>query len=229
MSNNVFSQHVVIPPPEQYPTDKVAIAYCHTGMVHEEFAYSLGLLCMCEGGLISALLRTSGPIIPMNRNEAVNKFLETPTLAETPWLWFVDTDMTFPPHTLRELITVAQKTEADIVCGAYATNNGTTIIAQNPGLQAFPLEHKDRAYDCDAGGTGCMLIRRSFLEKMRGRYWSERPWQFFQYQCLDKEDGSKLFVGEDFMFCLRARGIGAKIVAWGGLPLGHKKLRTITL
>ena len=208
--------------------DKVAIGYSHVaGTVTAEFCKSLAILC-CIDRHIVGLVEQSGPILPMNRNLCVNNFLSAPEISDAKWLWFVDTDMAFRADVLLQLTSVANATNADIVVVPYKTSSGRTIIADANRERAENLEPQS-AYLCAFGGTGCMLISRSFLERMREYYRDDAPWQFFGYSYYERVDGTKEMMGEDYSFCLRARAMGAKLVCWTGVKLGHVKHQILTL
>ena len=200
-----------------YP-DMAVVAYCHTGMVTQPFAHSLALLASSDP-FIEALIATCGAMLPMNRNKFTHDFLNN---YKAPWLWIVDSDMTFPRDTLRQLIAVAHATDVEIVCGNYVNGLGFSNLCDLECIQVKDLK-TNTSYEIGYGGTGCMLVSRALLMRIHEQYESETPHEFFGYGYRHDNQGKLELIGEDYLFCMRARTAGAKIVCWTGLELGHIK------
>ena len=142
-----------------------------------------------------------------NREELLEKALK----GDYSHLWFVDTDVTFPPDTLDRLLAH----NVDLVGGYYRVRQGEqtdSTIKMNvegvltPALPPFPdrLFHSINGYDLLTVPTGCMLIRLSVVKKVKPPYFKcERP------------------VGEDVFFCSWLWSAGVKIWCDPTIEIGH--------
>ena len=199
-------------------TDMAVITYCHVGMVTQPFAHHLALLAMADP-FIEGIIGVQGAMLPMNRNKAAHQFLRE---AKAPWLWIVDSDMTFPRDAIRQSIAVAHATDAEIVCGNYVNGLGYSNLCDLECVQVKDLK-PNTSYEIGYGGTGCMLVSRALLERVQAKYEGDSPQEFFGYGYRHDNQGRLEVIGEDYLFCMRARTTGAKIVCWTGLELGHIK------
>lgn len=168
---------------------------------------------------------TERTLIDDARNTLVEGFLKSPT----EWLFWMDSDMTFPPDSLVKLFDVVEKKEAKMVTGVYyqrkgnflpciwsrgqettdgsKTGMGTIKGQQNKYAGSFMIIHPDKKepFEVHAAGFGCVLIHRSVFEMM------DRPWfQFIKGIC-----------SEDFYFFVKAQELGIKLWAEPTIDLGH--------
>ncbi len=164
-------------------------------------------------------------MIDCARNGFTEAFLET----NVEWMFWMDSDMTFPKETLVELFRVAEEKDAKLVTGIYYQRKGkhlpvlwtrgvTTESGDIAGLGTkksetnkyvgsftFPHPDKKEAFPVHAAGFGCVLVHRSVMEKM------ERPWfKFIPGVC-----------SEDFYFFVNAKELGYTAWACPTLTLGH--------
>jgi hypothetical protein len=79
---------------------------------------------------------------------------------------------------------------------------------------------KDSVFEIDAAGTGCLLIHRSVLEKMRETADKNQgpDWCWFWDGPVDGN-----WIGEDLLFCRRIRALGFPIYVNTGAILPHQK------
>ncbi len=168
---------------------------------------------------------TKGQLIDDARNGLTETFLGT----STEWLFWMDSDMTFPKETLVELFNVAEAKNAKMVTGVYYQRKGKnfpvlwsrgddTDSGQKSGLQdkrsetnkyvgAFLFPHPDKKEPAiaHAAGFGCVLVHRSVFETM------DRPWfKFIPGTC-----------SEDFYFFVNAKELGFTLWYTPKLELGH--------
>jgi GT2 family glycosyltransferase len=142
-----------------------------------------------------------------NREELLEKALK----GDYSHLWFVDTDVTFPPDTLDRLLAH----DVDIVGGYYRVRqenpiNSTLSINVGGVLTPASPPFPDKLF-CTLNGhdvmvipTGCMLIRLSVVEKLKPPYFRcERP------------------IGEDVFFCSWLWNAGVKIWCDPTIEVGH--------
>lgn len=168
---------------------------------------------------------TARQMVDDARNQLAETFLST----STEWLFWMDSDMTFPKETLVELFKVAEEKDAKLVTGVYYQRKGNnmpvlwsrgdqTESGQVSGIGSkraetnkyvgsflFPHPDKKEPSTCHAAGFGCVLVHRSVLEVM------DRPWfQFIKGSC-----------SEDFYFFVNAAELGFKLWYTPTLELGH--------
>jgi hypothetical protein len=134
--------------------------------------------------------------ISNNRNTIVQKFLAT----NCDFLMMIDDDVVPPPNTLQ-----LADFDKDIITPLMFTRQKGEL------LPLFLLRKPDGIYDvgdylnltglqeCDATGTGCIIIKREVLEKIKYPFRNEYD-----------SDGIKKF-GLDLNFCERAKKEGFKV------------------
>ena len=143
-----------------------------------------------------------------NREEIVEKVLAR----DYTHLWFVDTDVIFPPDTLDRLFAH----DVEIVGGYYGIrqeDQSYSTLKVNIGgvITSAALPLPDKLF-CRVGDhevvtipTGCMLIRLDVLKKINPPYFRcERP------------------VGEDTFFCSWLWSAGVKIWCDPTIKIGHE-------
>lgn len=159
-------------------------------------------------------------VVDRQRIDKVRNFLVHQCLeGGFDYLLMIDDDNPIPPDTLEVML----KDNKDIViapiltrnpnkdgkydlCAYYVENrdvgNGETIPYYN-----FITEFKDKGplHKIDAGGTGCILIKRKVLEEMVKKY--EYPFEFGDIT-VNKQ---RRTMSEDAEFCERATKLGFEI------------------
>lgn len=168
---------------------------------------------------------TERVLIDDARNMLVETFLKSPT----EWMFWMDSDMVFPPDTLVKLFKVAEDKNAKMVSGIYyqrkglnypvlwsrgdELESGNTTGTMSPraatnkyvGTFIFPHKDKQQPFKAHAAGFGCVLVHRSVFEAM------PRPWfQFIKGVC-----------SEDFYFFINAKEMGYELWIEPTLDLGH--------
>ncbi len=168
---------------------------------------------------------TERSLIDDARNTLTESFLKSPT----EWLFWMDSDMTFPPDTLVKLFDVVEAKEAKLATGVYyqrlgmnypciwtrgetteggqVTGMGDPRSKYNKYLASFAIIHpeKKEPFEVHSAGFGCVLSHRSVYEMM------DRPW----FKFIDKT------CSEDFYFFVNARELGFKLWAVPDILLGH--------
>ena len=132
-------------------------------------------------------------------------------------IMFLDTDMTFPHDTISKLLAH----DLDIVGGLYFERYEPykpAVFWKHPdGLGDYALMDNipyGETIECDAIGTGCLLIKMDVFNKLT------KPW--FEYRVA--EYGSKKeikFFSEDIVFCERVKELGYKIHVDTSIECGH--------
>lgn len=134
--------------------------------------------------------------ITYNRNNITQKFLAT----DADYLMMIDSDVIPPPNILNLV-----DFDKDIITPLMLVKQKGMLIP------LFLKMNKDGIYDtddyinkvglqeCDATGTGCIIIKRNVLEKLK-----------HPFQNKYDQDGIKT-LGQDFYFCQRAKELGFKV------------------
>lgn len=202
----------------------VAVCYPYGHEVSARFSHSKDELLVFDAAnrrrIIGRLSNSSGANITNARNEIVERALKLPNL---DWLWWIDTDMVFPPDTLERLIETAHPEKRPIVGGlCFSLQNGnrarpTIYQIRADGRVGVQWDYPPNTLvEVDATGTGCLLVHRSVFEAMAGKHNAAFPW--FMESAL-----GDLPIGEDITFCLRARTLGFPIFVDTRVKVGHEK------
>lgn len=135
------------------------------------------------------------------------------------YVWFIDSDMDFPPDTLPRL----KACNSDIACTDMWSRGWPsfrTVMRTHPGaelglLQSVPIKNEELPPEGQRGieeidicGMACTLIRVDFLKRFREKY-GEQPWFWVGRH------------GEDSAFCFQAKDMGATIRCDFGVVAGH--------
>lgn len=229
---------------DERTNEKVVVAYCHPGEIHASFHESLLDLLVYDmafhrrivngGGRLAqqASANLAGP-----RNDVVRRFLAD---SDADWLWFVDVDMVFLPDTLEKLLEFADPEKAPIVGGLcfsvdrgvmYPTLYGLVGDESNPQVIRFHEWPPDSMFQVAATGTGCLLMHRTALERIRdfpnpssGLTGFNRAYPWFQETAHDNRP-----VGEDITFCWRAGVANIPVYVNTGVHIGHVKEHLLDL
>jgi len=163
-------------------------------------------------------------------DDARNLLAETFLKGSSEWIFWMDSDMTFPEDTLVKLFKVAEEKNAKMVTGIYyqrkgmnypvlwsrgeeLEESGTKTGLNSPraatnkyvGTFIFPDLNKKQPFKAHAAGFGCVLIHRSIFEIM------PRPWfKFIKGEC-----------SEDFYFFVNAQELGFELWVEPTITLGH--------
>lgn len=178
-----------------------------------EFAASLTALASygVEDALISYQWN-KGTLVYISRDQLAEVALSEPSDLV---MWF-DTDMVFPPDTLRRLLKHIDA-GADIVTGVYYRRKppytATVFKTLEPDAETKRIawtdfdEIPDEPFEVAGCGFGCVLMRTEVFAAVFAKFG-----QLF----------APVFgLGEDLSFCLRARQLGYKILADPTVNLGH--------
>jgi len=210
------------------PKDKVCIAFPHSGTVNTEFATNLVEINRKRLDRIDSIVGIGNiSLLTRSRNVIVKNFLDE-TNAE--WLLMTDTDQILSVEAFDKLINAANVTERPIVSAlifaAFWTDDDqlrpVPVIYQDTDNGPMPWDAypDNQIVEIAAAGTGCLLIHRSILEKMRLEATENQgpDWAWF----IDGAIGGRWF-SEDLLFSRKVRSMGYKIHAHTGAILPHRK------
>lgn len=146
--------------------------------------------------------------------EARNRFAKEAIEGGYDYVFFMDSDMTFPTDALVKLY----EDNVDVVSGLYFKRRPNYSPIMYPTLRIeddkFVFESylddypEDQMVEVEGVGGGCLLIKTSVLEAVQNRFGGP----------FDQLGG----IGEDFSFCLRARECGYKIFCDTRVVCGHQ-------
>jgi len=207
---------------------KVSIGSCDPGMVSGSFAFALMQLSAVRSSRLGSHIRIKGSgLLSKQRNRVVKHFLDT---TDSDWLLMIDSDEQLSVENFDKLIDAAHHIERPIVAGLvfaafdvgwiYPQPLPAIFMEQENGFLPLYNYDKNSIFEIDAAGTGCLLVHRSVLEKMREHTTEHQgqDWCWFWDGAINGE-----WVGEDLLFCRRAKQLGFPIYAHTGVILPHLK------
>jgi hypothetical protein len=143
--------------------------------------------------------------------EMRNQCLKDARSVDADYLFFVDSDVVFPPDGLNKLLSC----DKDIIGGMYnmksvplkttikpCDENGDRVLVEEVNV---PTDKIFRVYGLP---TGFMLIRLAAIKRL------ENPFDF------DRKVPDEL-IGEDINFCIHCKEIGLEIWCDPTIPIGH--------
>jgi hypothetical protein len=182
------------------PQLRIAIAVPSGDMVHADFAMSLARMCAMTQGMRLNVINNKSSIVAIARNNGVRLAQEF----DAHYLLFLDSDMMFPEATLWRLLMHRQ----DIV-GATYTKRVPPYSTLGTVLPGEVAQMPSGLIEMARIPTGCLLIKMSVFEKL--------PRPYFRFDA-NEETGD--IIGEDYIFCDRARAAGFRI--WCDPALSHE-------
>lgn len=154
--------------------------------------------------------------VDANRNSIVKTMLKN---KKAEWLLMIDNDIV-PPDNILDMINSGKKIVSAIVMGMTdGVPHPLAMKKRKNGLYSmvnlmeyYKEKRKNGLIEVDGAGTGCLLIHRSVLEKMKTN------WFRFQYT---KEGLIKY--SEDYSFSQKAKKLGYKIYVNTNFMCEHYK------
>lgn len=226
------------PAPAPAPTRDVVIVYPATKMVDTPFNVCLAQLLVHDSKhnqrVSDVLCHMSSPRIAETRNQLVSGALEV----GATWVLTLDTDMTFPPDALDQLLEVADQDERPIVSGLYFGGKPegpahSHAYLADPATGAYnPVEGLAAVGDWDgigqvsAVGAGIVLMHKGALITI-GEAYKETGYPWFVEAVRVDEAGKHHQIGEDIAFCMRAEKLGIPIHCLFELACGHVKMGVV--
>ena len=208
---------------------KVTIGSCDPGSVNGSFAYRLIQLAQARSSRLGPFVRIKGSgLLSKQRNRVVKQFLDN---TDSDWLLMLDSDEQLTVPAFDALIDTAHDKDRPIVAGLVFAGFGVPgkpypkpvpAIFQDSDNGFLPLYKYDKnaVFEIDAAGTGCLLVHRSVLEKMRevADPNQGKDWCWFWDGPVKGE-----WIGEDLLFCRRAKALGFTIHVNTAAILPHQK------
>lgn len=190
---------------------KVLMAIPTDGGIHENVAVVAAHLAKYKDIVFMA---ARGRPVDYVRNSIIQQFLR---LADYTHLFFLDSDTEPPVDCVEKLLSLNTK----IASGCYP------VVMQSGLRWALANKHKDGHYrlleridkepfEVDAGGAGCLLIRRDVFDAV--------SWPWFKW--INNEDGSQ--ESEDMHFFRKCNQAGIRIKVHPDVICNHHKEVNIT-
>ena len=159
-------------------------------------------------------------------DEARNFMAEEAIREKCEFLFFVDEDVTMPPHTLRQMLTrMSWNPSISVLSGIYCHKQTPPqpMIFRGNGAGPYWDWHIGEVFQISGCGMGCCLIRTDVFSKI------EKPW----FKTVD--DASKYLDGqnslvqytEDLWFLEKVNNANLEIWADGGILCEHWDLNTM--
>ena len=189
----------------------IYLAILNQGEIRTDLAQVINVLIQQDSYRIHLTYPVAKPITN-NRNTIVQKFLAT----DCDYLMMIDSDIV-PPMNILNLIDF----QKDIVTPLMFVKQKGMLIP------LFLKRNKDGIYDADdyltktglqevdAVGTGCIVIRREVIEKIK-----------HPFENVYDEDGIKT-LGNDYYFCQRAKKLGFKVWVHLDYVEGHHSIQDL--
>lgn len=183
----------------------------------------------CVLSLIPALARAQGKysvysgdaLLCRSRAIVASRFLDT----GYDVLLTIDSDIVFRPEDAIEVCEQAH--ELGIVVGMYPCRSlGQMKPASVPLAGAITFGDSHTPVPIQWGATGFMAVNRQTLTRMKRELPFCHPNDYKFYPFYDPlvataDDGSTIYLSEDFAFCERARAAGSGIYVNPGVRLKH--------
>lgn len=207
----------------------VSIGVCDPGIVTGEFMARIFQLVATRNARLGPLVRVRGSgLLSKMRNKVVKSFLEQ---TESDWLLMIDTDEQLSVPVFDLLCDTAHDKERPVVSGlVFAAMDAATNVYPKPMPAIFqdtaagfiPLDKYDKnaIFQVEAVGTGCLLVHRSVLEKMRE---TADPHQGKDWCWFWDGPVNGTWTGEDLLFSRRVRSLGFPIYVNTAAILPHQK------
>lgn len=208
--------------------ETVAIAWAHGGEVDTEFALSLMEIIRQKGPKVGSYYCVEGTgLLAKSRNIMVKHFLDN---TSDDWLLMLDSDERISVPAFDLLCVTADTVERPAVAGLYfaALWEGLNLRpvplifkrTEDGGILPYDDYPKDTIVDVVAAGTGCLLLSRKAMQKIRDAHGEEnKDWCWFQ----DGPIGNNKWLSEDLSFCAKLEQFGIPLVAHTGAILQHHK------
>lgn len=170
----------------------ITIGIPNIGTVHSEMLASMlptlfHTAATFKGTVFDFVCPTGGGI-DTGRNSCAERAVAT----QSDYLFFIDSDLTFPPHTLTQLIQV----DKDIIGATYNKKRLPLELVTSRPRETLPGE----VFKTEGVPTGLLLIRTAVFNLL------PKPWFAYQFS-----EGSNDCMGEDTYFCRKAVKFGFEL------------------
>jgi SAM-dependent methyltransferase len=203
-------------------TPKVTLSIPNQGNICAELSEYSIMLATDGRYELSIDFRQGGPI-DSNRNKIIRDFLKH---EDQEYLIMIDSDN--PPFFSNNILDLIELDKDIMICPTPMWKGSLEKLksGKQPFMFNTMVEIRDKGWaenpypgglkEIDAGGSGCIVIARRVLEKVKPAF-----------SRIYDEDGIAK-VGSDFLFCKRAKEVGFSIWAHYDYVCHHYKRRDMT-
>lgn len=208
--------------------ETVCISIPHDGTIDSQLTLDLITINRERKTRIDSVQLVQGTgLLARTRNLIVKNFLDD---SNADWLLMMDSDETISLEAFDLLIETAHKDDRPFVCAlvfAQFFDNGVmrpvpAIYNLHESGAMLPIDDypKNEIFQVDGTGTGCVLIHRDVLEKVRATANPNQgtDWCWFFDGAIDGR-----WFSEDLLFSRKVGSLGIPIYCHTGAILGHKK------
>jgi hypothetical protein len=194
---------------------------CYDGKVNVKTAFAIAQLmpmAMQLGIKVYLSDLSNCSLITMARNALVSEFLKT----DATELLFIDADVVVKPDDILRLM--AQSSGKDITAGAYPRRlKEKKFFADLYWTEDGDVEMDGSMLRVERVGTGFMMIQRHVLETMVAAHpeWKYEDKKGDSYAVFDFTLKDGHYLGEDYLFCDRARELGFTVHIDAEISLPH--------
>lgn len=176
--------------------------------VPTQFCQSLALLQKVDE---CTLAMQAGSLVYTSRQDLARKSIEI----DADYVFWLDSDMVFPPDTLARMMQTLKENDIDILTGLYFRRVPpfTPVLFDRLEMDGGRLlwsefkELPSGLFEVGGCGFGCVLMKTDVFFDLMAKY--ENPFAPM---------GNN---GEDIAFCIRARENGYKIICDPSVVCGH--------
>ncbi|MBU2249869.1 MAG: hypothetical protein KKD77_24195 [Gammaproteobacteria bacterium] len=211
--------------PVRLPKVVVGVAYHDGHQLNWWTENSIRKLLLDDGKLFESYrMDAIGYITDDARNDIARVAMEK----DYDFVFYADSDMTFPEHTIARMIAKCADVpddETPVIAGLYNSRKDYRIHAYKwtPEKKQFRSIHgkydedfklNNGLYPVDAAGTGCMLLDCAVFNRL------EWPWFYYKYE-YNTDIGKRQRWSEDIVFCHRLMEAGIKVYLDTDIVAGH--------
>jgi cellulose synthase/poly-beta-1,6-N-acetylglucosamine synthase-like glycosyltransferase len=208
--------------------EKIHISWAHHGQIDNYFAISLLDVVSGFPNIIGSYNSIKGTgLLAKSRNLMISHFLDK---TKEDWILIIDSDEFLSIDAFAKLASEIDKDTCPVLSAVvfsmgsdvrmepfpciFKLENGVNIIYQD-----YP---ENQILDIDAAGSGCLLIHRSVLEKVRELYKEQTgpTWAWYGDGPIGIDD---VWLSEDITFSYRIREAGYQMKAHTGAIIPHHK------
>ncbi len=196
---------------------RVALGYVHPGSVSHLFMNSVLRVLNSKDHELVIVGHQSGANISTARNEIAWAFKDD---TDADYLWFVDTDIDFPPETLQKLIDRDKDVVSALYLGLHVDGRRFPVALRrgaNDQFDKLPMKavrNKKGLIKVDGIGMGCVLIKRAVIEAVGCGI----LWPFAETFSSENQP-----LGEDTTFSVRVVEKGFQLFLDLDTRVGHLK------
>ncbi len=161
--------------------------------------------------------------VSVARNKCVEEFINQ----GYDYLFFIDADTVPPVDAIKKMLAAKKKIISGVTCNLKLCEDGVLRPApmvmkyadpKKPEDGLLPILKREGVEEVDGFGMSCCLIHKSIFDGWK------KPWFTEQFVA---EKGKKA-IGEDLLFCRKAKEKGIKLYADFSIHCDHHKMTKIT-